>query len=83
MDIAAGVSDQVLFLDLGDVCLIIERVALTYIHTVLCLLIQLCPTLCDPMDCSPPGSSVHGDSPGKNTEVDCNALLQGIFPTQG
>ena len=21
---------------------------------------QLCPTLCDPMDCSPPGSSVHG-----------------------
>ena len=22
-----------------------------------------CPTLCDPMDCSPPGSSVHGDSP--------------------
>ena len=21
---------------------------------------QVCPTLCDPMDCSPPGSSVHG-----------------------
>ena len=21
---------------------------------------QSCPTLCDPMDCSPPGSSVHG-----------------------
>ena len=33
------------------------------------------------MDCSLPGSSVHGDSPGKNTEVDCHALLQGIFPT--
>ena len=29
------------------------------------------------------GSSVHGDSPGKNTGVDCYALLQGIFPTQG
>ena len=43
---------------------------------------QLCPTLCDPMDCSPPGSSVHGDSPGKNTGVACHALLQGIFPTQ-
>ena len=42
-----------------------------------------CPTLCDPMDCSPPGSSVHGDSPGKNTGVGCHALLQGIFPTQG
>ena len=41
------------------------------------------PTFCDPRDCSPPGSSVHGDSPGKNTRVGCHALLQGIFPTQG
>ena len=40
-------------------------------------------SLCDPMDCSPPGSSVHGDSPGKDTGVGCHALLQGIFPTQG
>ena len=24
------------------------------------LVTQSCPTLCDPMDCSPPGSSVHG-----------------------
>ena len=31
------------------------------------LVTQSCPTLCDPMDCSLPGSSVHGDSPGKNT----------------
>ena len=38
---------------------------------------------CDPMDCSSPGSSVHGDSPGKNTGMSCHALLQGIFPTQG
>ena len=37
----------------------------------------------DTMDCSVPGSSVHGDSPGKNTGVGCHALLQGIFPTQG
>ena len=36
----------------------------------------------DPMDCSAPGSSVQGDSPGKNTGVGCHALLQGIFPTQ-
>jgi len=35
------------------------------------------------MDCSPPGSSVHGDSPGKNTGVGCCALLQWVFPTQG
>ena len=51
--------------------------------SVLCLVAQSCPTLCDPMDCSPPGSSVHRDSPGKNTAVGCHALLQGIFPTQG
>ena len=42
-----------------------------------------CLILCSPMDCNPPASSVHGDSPGKNTEVGCHALLQGIFPTQG
>ena len=48
-----------------------------------CLVTQLCPTLCDPMDCSPPDSSVHGDSPGGNTGAGCHALLQGIFPTQG
>ena len=50
---------------------------------LLCLAAQSCPTLCNPMDCSPPGSSVHGDSPGKNIRVGCHALLQGIFPTQG
>ena len=38
--------------------------------------------LCDPTDCSPPGSSVR-DSPGKNSRVGCHYLLQGIFPTQG
>ena len=49
----------------------------------ICLVTQLCPTLCDCMDCSLPGYSVHGDSPGKNTGVSCHALLQGIFPMQG
>ena len=44
---------------------------------------QLRPTLCDPMDCSRPGSSVHGDSPGKSTGVGCHVFLRGIFPTQG
>ena len=34
------------------------------------------------MGCSLPGSSVHGDSPGKNTGVNYHSLLQGIFPTQ-
>ena len=40
-------------------------------------LLQSCLTLWDPMNCSPRGSSIHGDSPGKNTGVDCHALLQG------
>ena len=44
---------------------------------------QSCPTLWDSMDCSPPSSSVHRDSPGKNTGVGCHAFLQGSFPTQG
>ena len=47
-----------------------------------CLFAQLCPTLCDPMDCSPLGSSVHGIFPGKNTAVSCHFLLRGIFPAQ-
>ena len=51
--------------------------------TVLCSVMQLCPPLCYPMDRSPPGSSVHGDSSGKNVGMGCHALLQGIFPTQG
>ena len=34
---------------------------------------------CDLTDCSPPGFSDHGDSPGKNTGVGCHAFLQGIF----
>ena len=46
------------------------------------LVTQSCPTCCDPLDHSPPGSSVQGDSPHKNTGVGGHALLQGIFPTQ-
>ena len=47
-----------------------------------CLVPKSCPILCNPMDCSPPGSSVYGISQGKNTGVSCHCLLQGIFPTQ-
>ena len=45
---------------------------------VLCLVAQSCPTLCNPMKCMP-GSSVHGDSSGKNSGVSCHVLLQGSF----
>ena len=43
---------------------------------------QPCPTLCDPMGCSPPGSSGPWDSSVKNTGMRCPFLLQEIFPTQ-
>ena len=48
------------------------------------IIIQSCPTICT-IDYSLPGSSVHRDSPGKNSAagVGCHALFQGIFPTQG
>ena len=39
-------------------------------------------TLCDPMDCSLPGSSIHWILPGKNTRVGGQFLLQGIFLPQ-
>ena len=51
---------------------------------LLLLSIFSCVRLCGtPMDCSSPGSSVYGASPGKNTRVGCYAFPQGIFPTQG
>ena len=50
---------------------------------VLRLVAQLRLTLFGPVDCSHPGSSVHGDSSGKNTRVGCHALLQGGHPDPG
>ena len=58
----------------------LEQIEVDLICAVLCFVTQLCPTLCNPMDFNLPGSSVHGDSPGKSTGVGCHALLQGIFP---
>ena len=52
---------------------------ITHMYVLFCSV----ASLCNPMDCSLPGSSVHGNSPGKNTGVDCYALLQCIFLTQG
>ena len=47
-----------------------------------CAVAQLCPTLCDPRDCSPPGSSVHGIIQARTLEWVAIFLLQGNFPTQ-
>ena len=48
-----------------------------------CEVSQSCPTLCDPMDCSLPGSSVYGVFQARVLEWVDHFLLQGIFPTQG
>jgi len=45
--------------------------------------LQSCLTLCNAMDCSLPGSSVHGILQARILEWVYHALLQGIFPTQG
>ena len=50
-----------------------NRVLLCFLSCC-CLVSKLCPTLCSPVD-SLPGSSVHGDSPGKNTGVGCHSLF--------
>ena len=62
---------------------IITELAASYLNVCVCLVTQSSPTLCDPMDCSLPCSSVYGDSTSKNTGMGCHALCQGIFPTQG
>ena len=49
--------------DLGDIFLLFTQIV------GVCLIAQSCLTVCDAMHCSLPGSSVHADSPGKNTEV--------------
>ena len=51
--------------------------------TCACSAAHSCPTLCDPMDCSLPGSSVHRMLRGKDTGVGCHFLLQENLPTPG
>ena len=43
----------------------LENLFPNIVPNVLCLVVQSCPTLCDSMDCGPPGSSFHRDSPRK------------------
>ena len=58
------------------------------VRNILCLITQLCLILFDPMDCSLSGSSVHGDSLGKNTGMGCppprdlpNQVIKSRSPT--
>ena len=52
-------------------------------YNLLCLVAQSCLALCDPMDCSPPGSSVHEIFQARILEWGAISFLQGIFLTQG
>ena len=45
--------------------------------------VQLCLTLCDPVDCSPPGSSVHGILQARILEWVAISFSRGIFPNPG
>ena len=47
-----------------------------YNNTAAAESLQSCPTLCNPIDGSSPGSPCPWDSPGKNTGVGCHFLLQ-------
>ena len=49
--------------------LIFERNKYPLLFVALCLVTRSCQTHCDPVNCSPPESSIHGDSPDKNTGV--------------
>ena len=59
-----------------------ERMKLKHCLTPCVLATQLCPTLSDYMDCSPPGSCPWNSS-DTNSGVGKPFLLQWIFPTQG
>ena len=50
------------------------------IYSSVVLIAQSCPTLCDPMDCSPPGSSVHGILQARILEWGAMPSSRGIFP---
>ena len=50
------------------------------VHQYACMLIQLCLTLCDPTDCSPPGSSVHGILQARILEWVAMPFSRGSFP---
>ena len=65
------------------ICLSLHLLMGIWVVFCACLVAQSCLTLWDPMDCNLPGSSAHGDFPGKNTGVGCHALIQGIFLAQG
>ena len=64
-------SDTLIYVELKSRCVCV------------CVHAKSCPTLYDPMPCSPPGSSVHGILQARTLEWGASPFLQGILPTQG
>ena len=60
-----------------------SSVSLSKPEHVCAQLLWLCPALCDPIDCSPSGSSVHGLLQARILEWVATRSSRGIFPTQG
>ena len=83
--------NNVLFNSLSKIssfqCVLNRKIINKFLHLLFflpvceCLVAQSCPILCDPLDYSPPSSSVTGFF--RQTRVGCHFLLQGIFQTQG
>ena len=61
----------------------IEECVCVCVCVCVCEVVQLCPTLCDPMDCSLPGSSINGIFQARILEWVDISFIQEIFPTQG
>ena len=53
------------------------------VHICICIHAQLCPTLCDPVNCSLPGFPVHGILQARILESVASSFPRGIVPTQG
>ena len=68
-----------MFYDLGSWDLVSGSWALCKVNM---LVAQLFLTLCNPMDCSPPGSSAHGILQARILEWVAISFSRGIFPTQ-
>ena len=73
------VNMLIIHLRVKKIMIIARRIA-NIAYSITCA--KLCPTLWDPMDCSPPGLA-HWNFPGKKNGVGCHFLLQWIFPIQG
>ena len=60
-----------------------EASVISWVYACVCAWLQLCLILCDHMDYSLLGLSVHGILQGQNSGVGCFTILQGIFLIQG